>query len=81
MEFPVNTLRNLVLAGTVAVAAVLSAGIVSAAPSGLGIDAQPATQNAATPLFQEDLCRLPYYQLVHRFGSVRARKIILRCNG
>ena len=66
-----NALRNLVLAGTLAVAAVLSAGIASAAP---------AIQSAAA-LFHEDLCRLPHYQLFHRFGSIRARKIILRCGG
>ncbi len=65
-----NALRTLVLAGSVAVAATLSAGIAGAAP---------AIPSAAA-LFHEDLCRLPYYQLVHRFGSVRARKIVLRCN-
>ena len=66
-----NALRTLVLAGTVAVAAALSAGTASATP---------AIQSAAA-LFHEDLCRLPYYQLVYRFGRVRAQKIMLRCNG
>jgi hypothetical protein len=81
-----KTLRNLAIAGTVAIAAALSAGTASAAPVGLG--APVASESAATPVYfghhghygyGRRLCRVPFFKLVQWYGYYGARMIKRRC--
>jgi len=83
-----KTLRNLVLAGTVAIAAALSAGTASAAPVGLGLSAPAATESSVTPVFhfgghhnRGRLCYVPFFKLVQWFGYWQAKRIKHRCFG
>ena len=82
-----KTLRNLILAGTVAVAAALSAGAASAAPVGLGLSAPTTTESSATPVFhfgyhgqRSRLCYVPFFKLVQWFGYWQAKRIKHRCH-
>jgi hypothetical protein len=80
-------IRNLILAGTVAVAAALTGGVASAAPSGLG--APTVTDSAVTSVYypghgygygHRRLCRLPFFVLVRYVGYWRAKMIKSRCH-
>lgn len=85
-----KTLRNLAIAGTLAIAAALSSGTASAAPaSALEIGLPGVTaESAATPVFhyghhfgQGRLCYVPFFKLVHWFGYWQAKRIKARCFG
>jgi len=83
-----KTLRNLALAGTVAVAAALSSGAANAAPAAaleLGLPGV-STESAVTPVFHfghqhhhNRLCYVPFFKLVQWFGYFQAKQIKYRC--
>ena len=82
-----KTLRNLAIAGTVAVAAALSSGAASAAPAtALEIGVPGVTgENAVTSAYygyhhgHRRLCYVPFFKLVQWFGYWQARSIKYRC--
>lgn len=85
-----KTLRNLALAGTVAIAAALSSGAANAAPvAALELGVPAATESALTPVFHygygpgygSRLCYVPFFRLVQMFGYWRGRMIKRRCFG
>lgn len=84
-----KTLRSLALAGTVAIAAVLSSGVANAAPASaleIGLPGM-STESAATPVFHygphygqgRRLCYVPFFKLVQWFGYWQAKRIKHRC--
>lgn len=87
-----KTIRNLALAGTLAIAAALSSGAANAAPSTalqLGVGTPVAAESAVTPVYHfgghhfghRRLCRVPFFKLVQWFGYWRAKRIKARCFG
>lgn len=81
-------IRNIVIAGVVAVGAALSAGTASATPASsiLGVpsvEADAAVTQAYYPGgdygYNNYLCRLPFFVLVQRFGYWRAKLIKSNC--
>jgi hypothetical protein len=85
-----KTVRNLVLAGILAIGAALSAGTASAAPASALEIGMPtvSTESAATPVFhygphygQGRLCYVPFFKLVQWFGYWQAKRIKHRCFG
>lgn len=83
-----KTLRNLALAGTVAIAAALSSGAANAAPvAALELGVPTTSASAVTPVFHfgpgygSRLCYVPFFRLVQMFGYWRARMIKRRCFG
>ena len=85
-----KTLRNLAIAGTLAIAAALSSGTASAAPaSALEIGLPGVTaESAVTPAFHYGhhfghgrLCYMPFFKLVQWFGYWQAKRIKARCFG
>jgi len=87
-----KTIRNLALAGTLAIAAALSSGAANAAPASalqLGVGTPVAAESAATPVYhfgghhfgQRRLCYVPFFKLVQWFGYWRAKHIKARCFG
>jgi hypothetical protein len=88
-----KTLRNLAIAGTLAIAAALTSGAASAAPATalqIGIGAPVAAESAVTPAFHfgghhhhrgHRLCRVPFFKLVQWFGYWQAKRIKRRCFG
>ena len=86
-----KTLRNLALAGTLAVAAALSSGAANAAPATaleIGLPGV-STESAVTPVFHygqhhnghRRLCYVPFFKLVQWFGYWQAKRIKHRCYG
>ncbi len=82
-------IRNIVLAGALALGASLSAGTAGATPASAILGA-PAATTAETALQQaydpggyyfgyRRLCRLPFFVLVKRFGYWRAKMIKRNC--
>lgn len=80
-------IRNIVIAGVIAVGASLSAGTASASPASsiLGIPSV-STDAAVTQAYYPGghygfhrLCRLPFFVLVQRFGYWRAKMIKRNC--
>ena len=87
-----KTLRNLALAGTLAIAAALSSGAANAAPATslqLGLGAPVAAESAVQPAFHfgghhhghRRLCYVPFFKLVQWFGYWQAKRIKRRCFG
>lgn len=87
-----KTLRNLAIAGTLAIAAALSSGTASAAPAAalqIGTGAPVAAESAVQPAFHFGhhyhhggrLCRVPFFKLVQWFGYWQAKRIKRRCFG
>jgi hypothetical protein len=81
-----KTLRNLALAGTVAIAAALSSGAANAAPAtALEIGIPGVTgESAITQAYHghhggRRLCYVPFFKLVQWFGYWQARSIKYRC--
>ena len=81
-----KTLRNLALAGTLAIAAALSSGAANAAPaSALEIGTSTATESSITPAYygyyhHRRLCHVPFFKLVEWYGYHDARRIKHRCH-
>jgi hypothetical protein len=87
-----KTLRNLAIAGTLAIAAALSSGVANAAPATalqIGIGAPVAAESAVQPAYHyghhyhrgHRLCRVPFFKLVQWFGYWQAKRIKGRCFG
>ncbi len=80
-----KTLRNLALAGTLAIAAVISGGAANAAPAAaleIGLGAPVTAESAITPVHHHHnggLCYVPFFKLVEWFGYFEARAIKYRC--
>jgi hypothetical protein len=84
-----KSLRNLALAGTLAIAAALSSGAANAAPvpAAPAVGVPAATESAITPVFHfgghhhghRRLCHVPFFKLVQWFGYWQARMIKRRC--
>jgi hypothetical protein len=77
------TIRNFVLAGALAAATALSAGVASAAPSlPLSTSGTPAVTQAHFGGYYHKprICYVPFFVLVRRVGLFRARLIEYRCN-
>jgi hypothetical protein len=84
-----KTLRNLALAGTLAIAAALSSGAANAAPASaleIGAPSATETESSITPVFHygrhhgRRLCHVPFFKLVQWFGYWQARAIKHRCH-
>lgn len=86
-----KTVRNLALAGTLAIAAALSSGAANAAPATaleIGLPGV-STESAVTPVFhfggqnfgQRRLCYVPFFKLAQWYGYWQARMIKRRCFG
>ncbi|MCW5771675.1 MAG: hypothetical protein KIT16_08590 [Rhodospirillaceae bacterium] len=84
-------IRNLVLAGSIAIAAALSSGAAGAAQGSalpLSIGNSPAVEQAyfgGYPGYgygygHRRLCHVPFFKLVRWFGFYRARMIKARCS-
>lgn len=86
-----KTLRNLAIAGALAIAASFSSGSANAAPAALeiGIGAPIAAESAVQPAFHYGnhfqhggrLCHVPFFKLVQWFGYWGAKRIKARCFG
>jgi len=88
-----KTLRNLVLAGSVAIAAALSSGAANAAPAqALEIGTLTSSESAVTQAYYPGgyypggyyggrLCYVPFFKLVQYFGYWQAKRIKHRCFG
>ncbi len=88
-----KTLRNLAIAGTLAIAAALSSGTASAAPATalqIGTGAPVAAESAIQPAYHfgghfnhgpRRLCYVPFFKLVQWFGYWQAKRIKGRCFG
>lgn len=83
-----TSIRNLVLAGTLAIGAALSAGTANASPAiDLAVGIPTATDSAVTQAYYPGgyypsygrLCYLPFFRLVRIFGYWQARQIKRRC--
>lgn len=84
-----KTMRNLAIAGTLAIAAALSSGAANAAPAAalqLGVGTPVAAESAVTPVFHHGhhfghrrLCHVPFFKLVQWFGYWHAKRIKARC--
>ncbi|MCW5771676.1 MAG: hypothetical protein KIT16_08595 [Rhodospirillaceae bacterium] len=81
-------IRNLVLAGSVAIAAALSSGAASAAPGqslslSLAGPGAPAVEQAYYGGYygKPRICYVPFYRLVRWYGYYRAKMIKRRCFG
>ncbi|MFO0986560.1 MAG: hypothetical protein U1F37_04215 [Alphaproteobacteria bacterium] len=81
-----KTLRNLAIAGTLAIAAAVSSGAANAAPASsldLGVAAPTTAESAIAPAHhfhhRGRLCYVPFFKLVQWFGYWQARSIKYRC--
>lgn len=84
-----KSLRNLVIAGTIAAAGALSAGTANASPVA-DLALPIATDNVVTQAYYPGgyypgygfrrYCYIPFYRLVQYFGYWRARMIKQRCH-
>jgi len=81
-----KSLRNLVLAGTIAIAGALSSGANAAPAQALEIGMPTVTESAVTQAYypggyygQSKLCYIPFFKLVQWFGYWRAKMIKARC--
>ena len=79
------SLRNIALAGSLAIAGALSTGTASAQPS-LDLSIPTASDGAVTQAYfpggyygKSRLCYVPFFKLVHWFGYWRAKHIQYRC--
>jgi hypothetical protein len=80
-----KSLRNLVLAGTIAIAGALSGGAANATTA-LEIGAPTATESSITQAYypggyyqKSYLCYVPFFKLVQWVGFWRAKMIKARC--
>ena len=84
------SIRNLVLAGTIALGAALSAGTANASPAtDLAIGIPTSTESSVTQAYypggyypgygKSRLCYVPFFKLVQYFGYWQARQIKRRC--
>ncbi len=82
-----KSLRNLVLAGTIAIAGALSSGANAAPAQALEIGMPTVTtESAVTQAYhfggnygQSRLCYMPFFKLVQWFGYWQAKMIKARC--
>lgn len=85
------SLRNIIIAGTIAIAGALSSGSANAAPA-LDLSLPMATESAVQQAYfpggyhgygygygMRRLCRLPFFVLVRHYGFWRAKMIKRSC--
>jgi len=84
------SIRNIVIAGTIAIGAALSAGAANASPA-IDLNIPMVTESAVAQVQygyqgnhgygygQRRLCRLPFFVLVKHFGFWRAKQIKRNC--
>jgi len=79
------SLRNIAIAGTIAIAGALSSGAASAQPS-LDLSIPTATDSAVQPAYypggyygKSRLCYVPFFKLAQWFGYWQAKRIKHRC--
>jgi len=81
------SIRNLVLAGTLAIGAALSASTANAAPA-IDLGIPTASESNVAPVYYNGgynyggrrLCYVPFFKLVQYFGYWQARQIKRRCH-
>ncbi len=80
------SIRNVVIAGTIAIAGALSTGSANASPA-LDLSLPTATESAVEQAYfpgnygygHRRLCHVPFFKLVQYVGYWRAKRIKARC--